>query len=257
MDERVDESSRDELGQLASSINNMCERLKNFIEKSYINELKDKEHEIREKQAELKALQMQINPHFLFNTLEAIKINALIGEKADTAEMIRILAGIFRWNVRNDESIVTLEEELIYAMSYLELQQIRLKDRLRIIYEIDDEVKPVRVIKLILQPVIENAVAYGIESKTGEGTITLSAVRENGLVIIHVKDTGPGMSAEKLESIRFGIYGSMGSGSSYRIGLRNVNERIRMFFGEAFGLEIYSLLGEGTDVRLTLPWGVG
>jgi Predicted signal transduction protein with a C-terminal ATPase domain len=256
LDTRVDESSGDELGQLASCINNMCERLKNFIEKSYINELKDREHEIREKRAELRALQMQINPHFLFNTLEAIKINALIGEKADTAEMIRILAGIFRWNVKNDESMVTLEEELIYAMSYLELQQIRLKDRLQIIYEIDDEVKPVRVIKLILQPVIENAIAYGIEGTTGKGTITLSVARENDLVIIHVKDSGPGMDSDKLEGIRNGIYGSMGNESSYKIGLRNVNERIRMYFGEHYGLEIYSMAGKGTDVKLTLPWRV-
>lgn len=204
----------------------------------------------------MKALQMQINPHFLFNTLEAIKINILLGETAEAAEMIRILAGIFRWNVKSGESIVTLEEELIYAKSYLDLQKIRLKDRLETVYEISDEVKNVKVIKLILQPIIENAVAHGIEEIAQKGQIAITAEKQGDVVIIHVKDNGLGMSAEKLESIRSEIYSKIEPDSSYKIGLRNVNERIKIYFGQQYGIKINSSPGQGTDVSIVLPFNV-
>ncbi|HHW47282.1 MAG TPA: sensor histidine kinase [Clostridiaceae bacterium] len=256
LDTRVEVKGDDELAQLAASFNKMCVRLKEFIDRVYITELKNRELEIREKNAEMKALQMQINPHFLFNTLEAIKINILLGETAEAAEMIRILAGIFRWNVKSGESIVTLEEELIYSMSYLDLQKIRLKDRLETIYEISEKVKNVKVIKLILQPIIENAVAHGIECKEKGGQIVIKASKEDDLVVIHVIDNGPGMSAEKLESIRSEIYSDDEPVGSYKIGLRNVNERIKIYFGSQYGIKINSFPGEGTDVSITLPYNV-
>jgi len=256
LDTRVREKGNDELAQLAASFNKMCVRLREFIDRVYIAELKNRELEIRERNAELKALQMQINPHFLFNTLEAIKIYTLIGETSEAAEMIRILAGIFRWNVKSGESIVTLEEELIYSMSYLDLQKIRLKDRLETIYEISEKVKNVKVIKLILQPIIENAVAHGIECKEKGGQIVIKASKEDDLVVIHVIDNGPGMSAEKLESIRSEIYSDDEPVGSYKIGLRNVNERIKIYFGSQYGIKINSFPGEGTDVSITLPYNV-
>ena len=259
-DARIKIGSEDEIAHLGVSFNEMGQKLKEYIDKVYIAELKNKELEIKEnalelkeKNSELKALQMQINPHFLFNTLETIKMNIKLGNSQGATEMLRILACIFRWNVKGGPSIVTLDEEINYTMLYLDLQKIRFKDKLKVVCEIDQEVRKCKVIKLILQPIVENAVIYGIEGKIGMGTILLKAFRVDDKILIQIIDDGPGIDQEKLAKLKHNIYSNSQITDSYSIGLKNVHERISKSFGINYGLEISSEKS-GTKVCISIPF---
>jgi two-component system LytT family sensor kinase len=204
------------------------------------------EHRLQEQEkllmaARVEALASQINPHFLFNTLTSI--SSLIRSKPETARMLIVkLSGLLRRLLRSQEHFVTLREELEAIDEYLDIETIRFGPRLRVEKAIDPASLGIVVPSMLLQPLVENSIKHGLSPKIGEGRITLKSVRENGHVIIDVIDNGVGVTAAHAERVQAG-----------GIGLRNVNERLRVIYGANYQLQLDSVPGEGTCARIVIP----
>ena len=207
------------------------------------------------------ALQSQINPHFLYNTLESIRSEAIVGGVPSAAEMSELLADFFRYSISHMEKMVTVEEELLHIQTYFKIQKFRFGQRISLVIRQEnlcEEIKKSRIPKLILQPFIENAIFHGLEPRISSGKITVRFLAFSERLSIFVSDDGVGISAESLGKLnnkmrekvsveRFEE--TMGGG----LGIHNVNNRIRLLFGEDFGLHFYSKVSEGTDVEISLP----
>lgn len=214
------------------------------------------------KQAEFLALQNQINPHFLYNTLEAIRGDALQGGLMNIVDVAEALATYFRYTISRVNNLVTLSEELRNVRSYFAIQKYRYGDRvnMEILYAPEDEhLLNVRMPKLTLQPIIENAITHGLEPKVSAGHILIRFESTQSRLIIEINDDGVGVSREMLEALNARLrnttleYISEQSDQDGGIALCNVNNRLRLLFGESYGLSLDSTQGLGTDVTITLP----
>lgn len=215
------------------------------------------------KQAELLALQNQINPHFLYNTLEGIRGEALVEGLDTVAEMTEALASFFRYTISKVEKLVTLEDELNNIETYFSIQRYRFGERMKleIVYDELDRamLMQCRMPKLTLQPIVENAIIHGIERKIGQGSIKISLEMTETRLMIMVADDGVGMSKEVLERLNQKLnalsleYMSVDDNKGGGIALLNVNNRIRLLFGEEYGLVAYSTPDVGTDIEICLP----
>ncbi len=214
------------------------------------------------KQAEYLALQNQINPHFLYNTLEAIRGDALASGMVSLAEIAEALATYFRYTISKMNRLVTVEEELNNVKNYFRIQRYRYGDRMQMTLSYDkenQELLTLRIPKLTLQPIVENAVIHGLERKVGQGHIRLTAETTQSRLLLHVSDDGVGMGRDALANLtdrltqtRFDYIDSEAEKEG-GIALVNVNNRLRLLFGEQYGLNIYSEPNVGTDVEITLP----
>lgn len=217
--------------------------------------------ELTTRQAQYVALQNQINPHFLYNTLESIRSEALTAGLMSVAEMCEALATFFRYTISNTETLVTIDEELQNTQIYFYIQKYRFGSRLdlTIDYDADDRqlIQKCKIPKLTLQPIVENAIIHGIEQMIGDGIIKIRMQLTKSRLIITVSDDGVGMPEDKLNQInenmvKCKIVNNARNGGK-GIALTNVNNRIKSLFGEDYGVVIYSTLGVGTDVEITLP----
>lgn len=211
-------------------------------------------------QSEYRALQNQINPHFLYNTLEAIRSDALVAGQREIADITESLATFFRYTISNVEDQVTLEDELNNASNYFKIQNYRFNDRitLDICNHGSDRLMKTTIPKLTLQPIVENAIIHGLESKIEKGTVSVNIRETQEKVLIDVMDDGVGIEDEVIERINNRLH-RLGNGqleqklSKGGIALLNVNNRFKMTFGEAYGLKIASVKNYGTTVNITLP----
>lgn len=254
---------RDEVGSLAKSFNYMVAEIQELVQKQEetIQELKrerDRAAEIQKqkRKAELKALQAQINPHFLYNTLNAITWQAADQGEEEISILSSSLGKFFRISLSKGEEVISLREELEHVGSYLDIQSIRYRSRLRYELHAEEEWLDCRVLKLILQPLAENSIYHGIKEKSGAGLIRISVRRidaEAGSVLeLSVWDDGAGIPAKKLAAINDTLFrGEIRHSEGY--GIYNVNERIRLYFGENCGLSYESEEGLWTRAVLTLP----
>ena len=216
--------------------------------------------EIYSRQVELAALQSQINPHFLYNTLDAIRGQAIQDNNREVAMMIQTLSAFFRYSISRRGNAVTLRDELDNVQNYMKIQQYRFEDRFQLEMEIDDpEVYDYYVPRLILQPIVENAIQHGLENKRSGGLITID-VEETDDLIIMISDNGKGMTLQELDDLNGRILSenagkkeTLPPGKHKGIALENVQKRIELFFGVPYGLHVYSSIGQGTDVEITLP----
>lgn len=218
---------------------------------------------LNKRQAQYMALQNQINPHFLYNTLESIRSECLVAKLDSVADMTEALASFFRYTISKIENLVSVEEELQNCETYFRIQQYRFGDRLRLRLECDaeekDEILRCRLPKLTLQPILENSIIHGTELKVGTGNLVIHLERTEKRLLIRVSDDGVGMDRDTLARLnaRLGESGPVARPQDpERIGgvaLINVNNRIRLLFGEEYGLHVFSLPGMGTDVELALP----
>jgi two-component system sensor histidine kinase YesM len=199
--------------------------------------------------AELELLQAQINPHFLYNTLDSIAILAESQREEDVVNMVTSLSTFFRNSLNRGEDIISLRAELIQATSYLEIQQIRYSDILTYSISLPEKIQDVTVPKLILQPLIENALYHGIKNRRGRGVIQITGEKQNDDILLQVRDNGAGMTEEQLQRLQAGVYEEHHSG----LGLKNVHQRIRLYCGEPYGLTFESKQGIGTTVTVLLP----
>lgn len=248
MDQRMEILTDDEIGHLSMKFNQMMDRIRNLKEQ-VIEEQEDK------RKYELQALQAQINPHFLYNTLDSIIWMAETND-SNIVAMTEALAKLFRISLNKGNEEISLERELEHVKNYLIIQSMRYADKFT--YEISAEpgVERCRTIKLILQPIVENCIYHGIKKKRGTGKITIRAYRREQNLIIEVSDDGCGMPEEicrKILSDEIESENISGSG----IGVKNVNERIQLRFGKKYGLSYSSEEGVGTTVTYVLPYNEG
>ncbi|OXM83405.1 cache domain-containing sensor histidine kinase [Paenibacillus rigui] len=235
------------LNVLERSVDHMIHKVKDLMEETYTSK-------VQEREAQLRALQAQINPHFLYNTLDTINWIAVGHGATDISQMIDALAKYFRLSLNKGRDTVSVEDELNLAKVYLEIQQNRFPHRFDLTIEADPEVMGLMIPKLTLQPIVENALLHGIrKSPKQNGSIRIEATRTEEELLLSVSDNGIGMTEEqaaKLLTEPRPQSRTDGSGSSY--GLYNVHERIRLFAGDGYGLTIDSVAGEGTTVRILL-----
>ena len=230
----------DEIGSLEESFNNMIKWLDESIE-----EIKEKEKQKRI--AELSFLQAQINPHFLYNTLSGVRFLVSMNKNEEAEEMLFEFTKLLRNILPKASELITLNEEMEIIKGYIELQKIRYKGLFKVYIDIEDNIKNVKVPALILQPVVENAIFYSINSTENIGKVNLRGYFENDKVIIEIKDNGKGMSNRQINDV------FKNKDSINRVGLINVHERIQLNYGKMYGIEISSEEGKGTMVRYILP----
>lgn len=241
----------DEIGILYTEYNRMIQSLNDYIKDSYQNKLISLD-------SQMKALEAQINSHFLYNTLESINSIAEIEEVESIAIMTKSLGDMFRYSIKTDSELVAVEDELAHVNNYLTIQKIRFEDKIDFHFEIDPRLLDLRMLKLILQPVIENALYHGIENTRKKGTIGITVRETDEDIVFEVKDNGAGMSPEQLYKIRSVLaeppkFNELGQRDKRSIGLKNVHSRIVLYYGEPYGLSLKSQKDAGTTVHIRIP----
>lgn len=237
----------DEIAVLNASFNQMMEEIGNLVEDIRVEEL-------NLRAAELRVLQEQINPHFLYNTLDNIIWLAESKDTEQVVKMVSALSSFFRTTLSKGREFISVREEGEHIRSYLEIQQFRYRDILEYDVSIPEELWEYQVIKLTLQPLVENALYHGIKKKRGKGHISVSAERYKDVLIFKVKDDGMGMEEARLEQVRGILDGSVvEEQQSGGFGLFNVNQRIQLHYGSEYGLKVQSTYGEGTEVWVRIP----
>ncbi|MDO4309042.1 MAG: sensor histidine kinase [Eubacteriales bacterium] len=231
-----------EIQMLSDGFEKMVERLNQLIEQN-------KQEQISLRSAELALLQAQINPHFLYNTLDTIVWLVESGKYEQAVEMVTSLSGYFRSSLSKGRDIITLREEEQHVRSYLEIQHVRYQDILEYEIDIDRELEEYEVPKLTLQPLVENALYHGIKLKRGLGKILVRGYREDDHICLVVSDNGAGIDSERLAEVRSAIRKEKRVG----FGLSTVHERLQLLFGPEYGLTVESVLGEGTTVCVMIP----
>ncbi|WP_342551234.1 sensor histidine kinase [Paenibacillus sp. FSL R7-0652] len=207
-----------------------------------------KASEERKRQVQLKVLQNQLSPHFIYNTLNTIRWMAMIRKQDHIKEIVDALSNLLRYSIRDTNELVSLENEINVMREFVKIQQVRHQNFIFQV-ELEDEVKPYRLLKFLIQPLLENAIVHGLSSIDHSGQIRLEAKAEKGMLSIRVWDNGSGIDQERLSEIQQ----VMSSGTGSHIGLLSVKERIEMFYGPAYGMNITSERGAGTTVELKLP----
>lgn len=207
------------------------------------------------KQAQNIALQSQINPHFLYNTLETINWNAmrLTSGENKVSRMIASLSSLLRLSLETPAHLIPIVAELEHVRHYIDLLAIRYKNSFTIVWDIDETLLDCRIPKIMLQPLVENAIYHGIKPKGGQGEIRIAVHRqEDGSLLFEVADDGVGIDTERVRELNAAMTGGFSEPGDH-IGMKNVNQRIKLTFGEAYGLTIASNPGQGTSARFTIP----
>lgn len=233
-----------EIQHLGLTIRFMVEELQELTDKMV------KEQEEKRKN-ELDALQSQINPHFLYNTLDSIMWMIESERYEDAVSMVQALGRLLRISLSRGKNVISVGDELQHARSYLAIQRYRYKNKFTSYFEVEPDIEQYKTIKLVIQPLIENAIYYGMEYMDGEGEIHIRAYTREQDLYLEVEDNGPGMPEEQVEHLLTGGEKARQKGSG--IGLKNVNQRIQLYFGTQYGLEIESEPDEGTVVRIHIP----
>ncbi len=237
--------NKDEIGQLGRNFNEMLDQME---------ELRDKENQANAliSQAKYQALQAQINPHFLYNTLDMMSGIAQIRGCPEVSRLSQSLSSIFRYSLNMKDPLSTVASEMKHLKNYSYVMEMRMQDHVNYIYDLDEEALACKVPRLSIQPLVENALNHGLRNKKGEKKIVIEAKLCEDILQIYVKDNGVGMDDSVLnQSLQDNDLGYVEKGSS--IGLHNINARLKILYGEAYGLHIKSVIGEGTSVCMTTP----
>ena len=248
--------TQDEIGMVCQQFEDMVAALNKLIQDNYVKQMLIQENQ-------LKVLQNQINPHFLYNTLESIRGEALIAGLDGVADMTEALAKFFRYTITNIENLVTVQDELDNCETYFLIQKYRFGDRLQLHIDYDGEdwedIMSCKIPKLTLQPILENSIIHGTELKVETGNLRIQFGRTQDRLLIRISDDGVGMDEETLTKLnrKLGRDGDeliRGEERRGGIALANVNSRIHLIFGEEYGLHVYSVPQKGTDVEITIPF---
>lgn len=235
-------TTNDEVGLLAKEFNEMSQRLEFMMNQVYAAQLSQSE-------AEFQALQAQINPHFLYNTLDTIYWVCRLEHADEAAELVQALGNMFRLSLNKGEGLITLQNELKHLSSYLIIQKKRCKDNVKVKISVDSRLEPdkVKVIKLILQPLVENAFVHGVSNSRTDNLITITVTRQDQTLLYIIEDNGNGIAPELVTELN-------SRNSRHGFGIRNTNERIKLLFGEEYGITISSTPGKGTRILVKQPY---
>lgn len=259
LDVTVTHNRKDELGYLTDVFNRMALYQKRLIRDHY-------EQQLRIARTELKFLQSQINPHFLYNTLDSIYWTSKNYEAEEIGEMVLNLSKFFRLSLNKGKDVITVRESVEHLHYYVRIQQLKSLDSFSVRYEIGPEAEPVPILKLLLQPLVENAILHGMEGKSSGGELVVSARIDGSELLLEVRDNGQGMAKERLDRLQaeldrlkrrrgFRAFPLSEEETADFFGLRNTMARIRLYYGDEAGLSIASKEGEGTAVVIRLPLG--
>ncbi len=246
---RIPVTSKDEIGDLCTRFNFMTEQTQNLMNRVY-------HYQLATKQAKLEALQNQINPHFLHNTLEIIRMKALINRDKEVAVMVQTLARLFRITLDLSSNIVHVKDELEHVETYLAIQNMRFDNRYRFTNLVPEEFLDCSILKLTLQPLVENAIKHGFSRTFGDEEIQVRAQADKDDLVIQVADNGVGITPDNLERIHRKLEHAdeAGRGNGHNsIGIVNISDRIRLEYGDGYGLKIYPNQPRGTVVELRIP----
>ncbi len=239
----------DEIGQLSESFNKMIMQIKNLMHKVY-----QEQTELRK--YEFKVLQSQINPHFLYNTLDSIVWLARMQQYEQIIKMVTAITKFFRISISRGKDIISIAEEIDHVGNYLMIQKFRYKDKFEYTIDIPSDITEYKTLKLILQPLVENSIYHGIKMMKGSGHIFIRGYEKDEAIVFEVEDTGVGIPPETLEALHEALY----SNEQSRVpiyGIKNVHERIQIFFGKDYGLHFESFYGEGTKAVVKIPKYIG
>ena len=244
-------TGEDEIGQLSNDLNVMTDSLRELVEEIYITNAQKDQLAIQQKEIKLEMLASQINPHFLFNTLETIRMKAHCLGQDELADVVKLLGRIMRRNLEIGNEMITVESEIDFVTSYLGIQKFRYGDKIsyEILYESED-IKKVKILPLIIQPLVENAIVHGLELKEGKGNVSVRLFRKNFYLVISVTDDGVGMTDEKLQE----VLDSLNDRDLEKVLVcENVHNRLKLFYGETYGLRIFSNKKSGTTIDIIMP----
>ena len=240
---------KDEIKKLDDHFNLMLYKLNNMVHENYVQKLEKKETQLRN-------LRLQINPHFLYNTLETIGAIAVINKVYEIAALTEKLGEIFRYSLgRNQKDYVTLKQELLHTQNYIYIQKVRFGDKFEVYYNIDKSVENRGILRFILQPIVENAITHGLVKTKGRGSLEISAYKEQNRLVLKVEDDGIGMTREQTEYLmkHMNDADDQEEQTQMGIGIKNVNQRIKMVCGNEYGMEINSTLNQGSCFTIYLP----
>ena len=243
-----DARSNDEIGELGKSFNNMVSRIDELIKLVYISQ-KNKQD------AEMKILQEQIKPHFLYNTLDTISWLARDYDAKDIVQLVDALTNMFRVGLNQGRDVIHISEEISHISNYLYIQKIRYKSKMNYTINVNQELYQEMVPKLILQPLVENAIYHGIKQKRGGGSIHINGITANDMLSLTVQDDGAGMTQEKVDYIMSVLTDDNQQQQLTSFGLFYIKERLRIYYKKGYTIEVKSTLGVGTSVTLLLPKG--
>jgi two-component system sensor histidine kinase YesM len=246
LDVQFDVSGSEEIDVLNSGMQELIVEVKQLLEK-----VKQEQELIRH--AEMEVLQAQIKPHFLYNTLDAIKQLCELGENKEASSMVLALSRFYRVSLSRGSEIIPIEDELRHIDNYLVILSKRYFGEFSYQYAIDDTVRTGTIVKLTLQPLIENAVYHGLKQKRGGGILTITAQKKGEKIVFLVEDDGVGMEQSQLDAIREDLQSSDHAVTS-GFGIKNVHQRLQLNYGDEYGLDIVSKPGEGTTITVTIPF---
>ena len=244
--ERAEEADVEELRTLTRSLNTMAFKLEQLIEQN-------RREQENLKKSELRTLQAQITPHFLYNTLDAIVWLAEAGQASQVIEITNSLSDFFRISLNNGKDWVSIQEEWEHLQGYLTIQKIRYRDILRYELELDENLKEQKMLKLLIQPLVENAIYHGIKNRRVGGLVKVEARQQDGFLCVAVSDSGIGMDEKRLEEVRDALSSSEASNTETGYGLYSVDKRIKLYYNQDTGLVIKSRPGQGTHVSFSVP----
>jgi len=244
LDVKINIKRVDEIGQLGLCFNNMISKIKSLVNKIL-------EEERLKKEIELEALHAQINPHFLYNTLNSIKWMAKMQGAKNISSTVTALVKLLRISINLSHEMICLEDEIEYVKNYVLIQKVRFNEQFEVSYKIEENCRKCKIPKLILQPIVENSIVHGFKEEGGTRlNIEIKAYSENGLLTIQIADDGSGIEEDILNK----IFKTKNANKFSEVGLNNVNERIKLYFGESFGIKITSEINKGTCVMIALPY---
>ncbi|WP_200859479.1 sensor histidine kinase [Ruminiclostridium cellobioparum] len=238
----INVKGNDEISLLGKSFNKMSKKLNELINEVYTVQIKQKE-------AELKALQAQINPHFLYNTLDTIYWMCRMENAVESSYLIQALSRLFRLSLNSGNEFTTVRHEIDHLDNYITIQEKRFEELIRFKINVSDEVLGCKVVKLVLQPLVENAIYHGIEKKGSQGTISVSVLREGNDVVYIIQDDGAGADEEELTKLLEKV-----EKNNRGFGIKNVNDRIKLYFGNEYGIKFSSSYENGTTVTVRQPF---
>jgi two-component system sensor histidine kinase YesM len=240
----LNKGRNDEIGEIGRGFDEMLAQFEQQIKVNYIENLKKKE-------LELNFLQAQINPHFLYNTLDSIKNEIDLGENNSAVRMVIALSDLFRISVSKGKNLIPLCDEVNHAKCYLDIHRIRFGEHFDVVWDIDKDLYYLYTLKIILQPLLENAVQHGLKNIKKHGLIQISGKQIDNHIELIIMDNGDGIEQSKLAAIHKTL--SVGIDSNIGIGIQNINHRIKVYFGDEYGMFVNSWDGKGTEVRIVLP----
>lgn len=244
-----EKSNTSELGILAQSFNNMLDSLQTATDEKLASEMQAKDAIIHSRELELHLLQAQIKPHFLYNTLRTIQYMAMMKDPS-AVQMLGLLITLFRMGINQNDEIVTVQEELQHVDAYFEIQRIRFSGQISKTVDIPEEMTAQPMLKLLLQPIVENAIGHGIRERDGSGHIRITGGLTDQSMWFEISDDGIGIEPNKLAELNQAL---QSTDQRQSIGLFNVNERVKLRYGVQYGLTLVSVYHQGTTVRLVLP----